>query len=127
MEKVIINYHGQKVEADLDDRLWTYTDEGGTRTVLFLPGLDELIMIYARPTSAREPSWEFNNDKASPTLSPSILTTSHWGAERRELRNHVFVRNGMIEYLSDCTHDLAGKTIELPKLRDWPACWQFWR
>lgn len=26
---------------------------------------------------------------------------------------HSFVRNGKIEFLSDCTHELAGKTVEL--------------
>jgi hypothetical protein len=28
---------------------------------------------------------------------------------------HSFVRNGKIEYLSDCTHNLAGKTVDIPK------------
>lgn len=27
---------------------------------------------------------------------------------------HSFVRDGQIEFLSDCTHALAGKTVSLP-------------
>ena len=29
-------------------------------------------------------------------------------------RCHSFVREGRIEFLSDCTHALAGQTVELP-------------
>lgn len=28
------------------------------------------------------------------------------------LITHCFVRNGKIEYLSDCTHEMAGKTVD---------------
>ncbi len=29
---------------------------------------------------------------------------------------HSFVRDGRIEFLGDCTHKLAGQTIELPEV-----------
>lgn len=32
-------------------------------------------------------------------------------------RCHSFVRAGMIEFLSDCTHALRGQTVSIP---DWP-------
>lgn len=32
---------------------------------------------------------------------------------------HSFVRNGKIEYLNDCTHELAGQTVELLDEHDW--------
>ncbi len=28
---------------------------------------------------------------------------------------HSFVTNGRIQFLGDCTHELAGKTIEIPE------------
>jgi hypothetical protein len=31
---------------------------------------------------------------------------------------HSFVKNGYIQYLSDCTHEFAGLTIELQKVDD---------
>ena len=71
--------------------------------------------------------WEFNGDLVRPTFSPSYLT---WldpnpnanpkydpkGKFRNGFRCHSFIREGRIEYLGDCTHKLAGKTIDLP---DW--------
>lgn len=53
-------------------------------------------------------SWSFNGDYDKPTFSPSILVT--WGDDRR---CHSFVREGKIQYLSDCTHELAGQTVEM--------------
>ncbi len=52
--------------------------------------------------------WSYNGDAARPTISPSVLVTTV-GA-----RCHSFVRDGAIEFLSDCTHALAGRTVPLP-------------
>lgn len=60
--------------------------------------------------SEHHPSpWQWNGSSESPTLSPSVLTQSGPGT-----RCHSFVRDGRIEYLSDCDHGLAGKTVEIP-------------
>ncbi len=64
---------------------------------------------------APSPSWEWNGDTDKPTFSPSILSTTDW-PEGREVC-HSFVRDGMIQFLGDCTHALAGKTVEIP---EWP-------
>lgn len=52
----------------------------------------------------------FNFDLERPTFSPSILfkTTG--------LVCHSYVQDGRIQFLGDCTHPLAGQTIELPDL-----------
>jgi hypothetical protein len=60
------------------------------------------------------PKWVFNGDPAKPTFSPSILVHTHWGPERRSVVCHSFVRDGRIEFLPDCTHALAGQTVDLP-------------
>jgi hypothetical protein len=57
-------------------------------------------------------SWKFNHDLDNPTFSPSVLVTR----PPEDYRCHSFVREGKIEFLSDCTHELAGKTVELPEL-----------
>jgi hypothetical protein len=46
------------------------------------------------------------------TFSPSLLCNQH----HAQSRCHLFVRDGRIEFLSDCHHELAGKTVEIP---DW--------
>jgi hypothetical protein len=56
--------------------------------------------------------WTWNSDREKPTISPSILVTYH-----DDRRCHSFVREGNIEFLSDCTHKLSGKTVPLPP---WP-------
>lgn len=56
-------------------------------------------------------SWTYNGDGDKPTVNPSILVTGHQGR-----LCHSFVREGRIEFLSDCTHSLAGKTVELPEV-----------
>ena len=53
--------------------------------------------------------WQFNNDMDKPTISPSILATG-------EKRCHSYVKDGRIEFLGDCSHNLAGKIVEIP---DW--------
>lgn len=68
------------------------------------------------------PRWSFNGDYTNPTFAPSILV--HTGAlvnpshvqhpDDPPTLCHSFVTNGSIEYLNDCTHNLAGKTIGLP-------------
>jgi hypothetical protein len=50
--------------------------------------------------------WAFNGDLERPTLNPSLLL---FGVRRC----HSFVRDGMIEFLADCDHELAGKTVPL--------------
>lgn len=70
------------------------------------------------PTKGGQPTWTFNGDVNKPTFSPSILM---WypkdGKEDGEhiTTCHSFVNNGMIQFLSDCKHSLADKTVELPE------------
>lgn len=79
------------------------------------------------------PIWGFNGDYDKPTFSPSILvksghyTSGHkdscWCTFNKEHPDdpapftcgicHSFITDGKIQYLSDCTHELAGQTIEL--------------
>ncbi|WP_262504356.1 DUF6527 family protein [Sphingobium sp. KCTC 72723] len=69
--------------------------------------------------------WQWNGSLDRPTLSPSVLITYNGadaGQDRGDGKNappavcHSFVVDGRIQFLSDCTHDLAGQTVELP---DW--------
>lgn len=60
-------------------------------------------------------AWTWDGNLEAPTLSPSILVS--YGAGARSC--HSFVRNGQWQYLEDCTHELAGQTVDLPPLPDW--------
>lgn len=66
-------------------------------------------------------TWKFNEDFDKPTVSPSLLVRwTQWEGTKKEgnLKTvkkvcHSFIKNGMIQFLSDCTHDLKGQTVPL--------------
>lgn len=65
--------------------------------------------------------WTHTGGYDAPTFSPSmnIRTCQFPAASKRAgqtLVCHYFVKAGRIEYLSDCTHELAGQTVDLPDL-----------
>lgn len=81
------------------------------------------------------PGWAFDGNYDAPTLSPSVLVRGGHHApgwkgpdcwcnlaqrypDREPTRFkcgvcHTFVRGGKIEFLNDCTHELAGKTVAM--------------
>lgn len=74
----------------------------------------------------QQPRWTWNGDYDRPTVSPSILNSAprYMNPETGEItapwRNHVFIRDGKIQYLSDCTHALAGQTVDMVEFpEDW--------
>jgi hypothetical protein len=60
------------------------------------------------------PSWTFNGSLDRPTLAPSLLV--RWERSDGLKICHSFVRDGRIQFLSDCTHALAGQTVDLPEI-----------
>lgn len=66
---------------------------------------------------AERPCWTFNGDVERPTLSPSINAWREYGGDRMTERCHSFVEAGRIRFLNDCTHGMAGQTVDLPDLK----------
>ena len=54
-------------------------------------------------------SWGWNRDTEKPTITPSILTQGGNSLPRC----HSYVTDGRIQFLQDCGHELAGKTVDL--------------
>lgn len=76
-------------------------------------------IVHSVNTGARSgPAWTFNVDLEKPTFSPSILCTYDYGEPRKQQVCHSFVRNGQIQFLTDCTHHLAGQTVPIPEWGD---------
>lgn len=59
------------------------------------------------------PIWKFNGDMIKPTISPSLLVK--YGNRKGDQICHSFIRDGNIQFLNDCTHDLAGQTVPIPE------------
>lgn len=62
----------------------------------------------------RNINWTWNGSFEKPTFNPSLLC---WASDPKQ-RCHCFVRDGMIQFLPDCHHELAGQTVEVP---DWDS------
>lgn len=80
------------------------------RLAMWCPGCKELHQI--RPSL-----WSFDNNWETPTITPSILV--QWGPVDNRLRCHSFIKDGKWEFLSDCTHELAGQTVDMVPLPDY--------
>lgn len=58
------------------------------------------------------PSWQIEGiENNRPTVSPSILV-------RGQYICHSFVKEGRIQFLQDSTHNLSGKTVDLPEYEE---------
>lgn len=121
--KKVITWNNNPVEIDTEDRLVLIDDHGYLTALLYMPGLPTTVMINL---TGPHPVWSWNGNKVAPTISPSILTQLPWGPERKTICNHVFIRGGRIQYLSDCTHEYAGITMDLPRLCDWLEDLRLW-
>jgi hypothetical protein len=71
---------------------------------------------FRTESKGQRPCWEFNGDPANPTFSPSLLV--NWKSDEGGHICHSFVRGGQMEFLGDCTHELAGKTVELALVKE---------
>lgn len=75
------------------------------------PGCDMPHGIPVGPGSG--PRWEWDGNADAPSFSPSIKVDYDWGPDKQKVVCHFFVKSGEIQFLNDCTHDLAGKTIKM--------------
>ena len=109
--------------------------EGG-KVAYWCPGCDSMHALGVGQGDG--PRWSFDGDVDRPTFAPSVhVKTGHYvgngkpggcwcdyedrlGKPSRvdRLCNcsvcHSFVKAGRIEFLADCTHHLAGQTVDLP-------------
>jgi hypothetical protein len=75
----------------------------------FCPGCKYYHAVAVQPgRNEQGATWSWNGDMEKPTFEPSVLTER--GTDRQ---CHLFVRDGSIQFLSDCTHELAGQTVPM--------------
>ena len=81
-------------------------------------GTDKHCYVITSPATGQhivfDKRWTFNGDFEKPTFRPSMLM--QYPKENLELglvREHFFVTDGKIQYLSDCHHVMAGKTVDM--------------
>ena len=84
--------------------------EGG-RVAFMCPGCKTMHAVTIDGTRG----WVWNGDADAPTFNPSVLV-NQGGSNPTKPICHSFVRDGSIQFLSDCTHELAGVTVPLPDI-----------
>lgn len=107
--------------------------EGG-RLMFWCPGCNELHQVSVGTGTG--PRWGYNDNPDKPTFTPSLLIRSGHYCPGQEGKDcwctyearlgepapfkctvcHSFVTDGRIQFLGDCTHALAGQTVDLPDL-----------
>lgn len=104
-----------------------YADNGtapGRRVHFRCPGCDDVHGV----TVDWDNGWGFNHNLDRPTFTPSVLVRGvQWAADEgfhkpnhkvapgEQIICHSFVTDGRIQFLGDCTHVLAGQTVDLPE------------
>jgi hypothetical protein len=101
-------------EVNNDGRIYT-------QHYYWCPGCDTLHAVAINPgKNGNGAGWTFTGTLEKPTYTPSELTTWTYGEgeTKKEHRCHTFITDGVIDFLSDCTHELRGKVPMIP-LPDW--------
>jgi hypothetical protein len=77
--------------------------------------------------------WQWNGSLDKPTIQPSLLVRSgHYAPSWKQgdacwcgkdygfscYLCHSFIKDGRIQFLGDCTHPLAGQTVDLPDIAE---------
>jgi len=96
----------------VSSKLRKWAGDGKVGFTYWCQGCEQLHGVVVEGPGA----WGFNGNLERPTFTPSVLTTWTEGPQRIEKRCHTFITDGMVQFLADCTHALAGKTDPLPDL-----------
>lgn len=83
--------------------------EDATHLHFMTPGpfTSRILPVHIHGIRAVTCNWTWNGDVDKPTLRPSVLT---WDNDRR---CHTWITDGQAIFLSDCTHEFAGQTLDL--------------
>ena len=111
--------------------------EGTFGYLFWCPGCDHThhVTVKQHP-DGKGPVWGFNDNVEKPTFSPSLLVqydmweppvtpenmeqwkAAPWQQTKVHYVCHSFINDGKIQFLTDCTHKLAGQTVDIPL---WPT------
>lgn len=91
--------------------------QGLSGVFFFCKGCDDIHILPVKEYNPqnRTSVWDWDGNVEKPTFSPSISVT-YPNTLHGDAICHSFVRNGQIQYLNDCTHELKGQTIDLPNI-----------
>jgi len=83
----------------------------------FCPGCKCNHSVWTTNHNGNNAVWSFNGNIDKPTVNPSILV--RWTRTTDGVVDficHSYIREGKIQFLNDCTHELKGQTVELSEI-----------
>ncbi len=85
------------------------------------PACEAMHMIAVEEPFDNGARWTFDGNLDAPTFSPSVnIAFKGWDrankCEAVKGRCHYFLRAGVIEFCGDCSHKMAGQTVQLPPI-----------
>lgn len=94
----------------------------GERYCFYCPGCRSHHFICTAPWQMHNPQghlvpgpvWKWNGNAERPTLQPSLRCRESWADGEHVC--HLYLTDGVIEFLNDSTHDLRGKKVPLEDL-----------
>ena len=95
------------VECPIDEATHVTLNIPGPTGVLTLP------VVQGSTTRAGTGCWTWNGSTDAPTLRPSVLTQGTNAKSPTFFRCHSWINDGAAQFLGDCSHELAGKTVVL--------------
>lgn len=93
------------VQCDAADATHLTIRLPGPTSVLTLP------VVQGNATRRGTPCWTWNGSTEAPTLRPSVL--SRYNGADHNWCCHSWITDGQVQFLSDCTHELANTTQPL--------------
>jgi hypothetical protein len=81
--------------------------------VFYCPGCQHAHVFYTSGVK----TWGFNGNMESPTFTPSLLNRCETHLNPKQRRCHLNLIEGKLHFHGDCSHDLAGKVVDLT---EWP-------
>lgn len=103
-EAIELDLHGCDMSQPEKIKVIPLSGGRGISYWFWCPGCEEPHRFDVR-TDGQSPNWQFDGNLLSPTFSPSLFYP------RRVC--HLFLRNGIIQFLDDCTHKLKGTSVQL--------------
>lgn len=88
-------------------------DHGEKRIYFWCPACSDLHWVSVdRPDWT---GWRWNGDEEDPTFNPSLRVWRYYEVAGKRLVDvcHFFVRDGVIEYLDDCTHRMKNQSVAM--------------
>jgi hypothetical protein len=103
----------------------------GDRLAYWCQGCEQV--HHVRIGEGAGPRWGYNGNPDAPTFTPSVLyeqdlwtppvtpenieqwRANPWPQVQKRHVCHTFITDGRVQFLGDCTHALAGQTVDLPE------------